>query len=496
MVGTFTYDVTNNIITVTGGTAGSPVGFIDFWNADKAGTLSLHARTGISGVDGSPVNLTRNARPTDRVVLGGPKQDVYVAVTAWTNMTSAAVRLIGTDTSGAAQTEDLAITGNGTYYATKYYATLTQTQVTAFSGSGSLAYEVKQAQWGVVWKQSTNRFMFDCRIVIGDGSTATYFTDYAKQITFSSTAIGASGQNWLATVNNATTTFGQCADASKKTTYNGISFAVLDAAHYGYFAIGDVNSYMHYYSCEFWSAGGAIFIRGTRIWNCLLDNNSDPNLISSGGDIDTLIATKAYRGLRCYVGVTIQRAFLIGCTYGIFLGGAAGPYTISNPYTRYCTNTLYLSYLTSNVYVINWDSDSYACSGDHSTGTVYRQYTFDLLVTDKAGNPIPGATVTVKDTNGTLVFSVTTKADGTIGTQTITRTTYSGTNGGTVTDYSPHALTIIKAGYQTYVKTLMLSAKTSWEIKLAKAQALLLDSGSPIVNLLPTDPENNMVLAL
>jgi len=495
MVGTFTYDVTNDIITVTGGTAGSPVGFIDFWNADKAGTLSLHARTGISGVDGSPVNLTWNARPTDRVVLGGAKQDLYVVVTAWTNMTSATVKLIGTDTSGAAQTEDLSITGNGTYYATKYYATLTQTQVTAFNGTGSFAYEVKQGQWGVVWKQSTNGFMFDCRIAIGDGSTATYFTDYAKQITFSSTAISANGQNWLVAQNNATTTFGRCADAIKKTTYDGIVFAILDAAHYGYFAMGGT-SYIYYYSCEFWSAGGTIFIRATRIWNCLLDTNSDPNLVQSGGDIDTLIATKAYRGLRCYVGVTIQRVFLIGCTYGIFLGGAAGPYTISNPYTRYCTNTLYLSYLTSNVYIINWDSDTYACSGDNSTGTVYRQYTFDLRVTDKAGNPIPGATVTVKDTNGTLVFCVTTKADGTIDTQTITRTTYSGSNGGTVTDYAPHALTIIKAGYQTYVKTFVLSAKTSWEIKLAKAQALLLDSGSPVVNLSPTDPENKMVLAL
>ena len=497
MVGVFTYDVTNNIITVTGGTSGSPVGFIDFWNADKAGTLSLQARTGISAVDGSPVNLTRNARPTDRVVLGGAKQDLYIVVTAWTNMTSATVRLIGTDTSGAAQTEDLAITGNGTYYATKYYATLTQTQVTAFSGTGSFAYEVKQAQWGVVWKQSTNRFMFDCGIIIGDGSTATYFTDYGKQITFSSTAISSSGSNWLRTANNATTTFGQCADTSKKTTYNGITFAVLDAAHYGYFKLdGDINSFQYYYSCQFWSAGGTIFICGTRMWNCLLDSNSDPNKIFSGGDIDTLIATKAYRGLRCYVGVTIQRAFLIGCTYGIFASGAAGPYTISNPYTRYCSNTLYLSYLTSALYLINWDSDTYACAGDNSTGTVYRQYTFDLLVTDKAGNPISGATVTVTDTNGTPVFSATTGANGRIATQTITRITYSGTNGSTVTDYSPHVLTIIKAGYQTYVKTFTLSAKISWEIKLAKAQALLLDSGSPVVNLSPTDPENKMVLAL
>ena len=95
MAGTWTYDVANNVITVIGATQGSPAGFVDAWNADKAGTLSLHARTGISAADGSAVNLTRNARPTDRVVLGGAKQDLYIVVAAWTNMTAATVQLTG-----------------------------------------------------------------------------------------------------------------------------------------------------------------------------------------------------------------------------------------------------------------------------------------------------------------------------------------------------------------------------------------------------------------
>jgi hypothetical protein len=120
LVGTVTYNPATNLLTAVGGTAGSPMGFIDLWNADKAGTLSLHALTGISAADGSAVALTRNARPADYKVLGGARQDLYVTVTNWSGMTSATVRLIGTETNDATQTEDLALTGNGTYYATKY----------------------------------------------------------------------------------------------------------------------------------------------------------------------------------------------------------------------------------------------------------------------------------------------------------------------------------------------------------------------------------------
>ncbi len=481
MVGTWTYDPVNNIITVTGGTSGAPVGFIDAWNADKAGTRTLLATIAC----GSGMSLTTPVKPTDKLAL-----KLTFVVSGFS--VAGVISVNGLDAWGNAISENITVNANGSYTTTLYYSSI---NAAGISCTGTYSISVTQPQWGVVWKRSTNSFLFDCGIVFGDGTTATVFTDYAKQITFSATAISANGKNWIADTANATITFGQCADTSKKTTYNGITFSILDAAHYGYLGTSSV-AVAYFYSCEFWSAGGSLFIRGTRIWNCLLDSNSDLNQVNSGGDIDTIVATNAYRGVRCYAGVSIARVFLIGCTYGIFAGGSAGPYTISNPYTRYCSNTLYLSYLVSDLYLVNWDSDTYACAGDHSTGTVYRQYTLDLLVTDKAGNPISGATVTVTDVNGTLVFSVTTQADGTIVTQTITRITYGGTNGGTVTDYAPHALTIIKAGYQTYVKTFVLSAKTSWEIKLAKAQALLLDSGNPIVNLSPADPENKMVLAL
>jgi hypothetical protein len=53
------------------------------------------------------------------------------------------------------------------------------------------------------------------------------------------------------------------------------------------------------------------------------------------------------------------------------------------------------------------------------------------------------------------------------------------------------------AGYQKYVKKFTLTDKTSWEIKLAKISQILLDQGGkPILNVVPTDPENKIVVKL
>jgi hypothetical protein len=57
-------------------------------------------------------------------------------------------------------------------------------------------------------------------------------------------------------------------------------------------------------------------------------------------------------------------------------------------------------------------------------------------------------------------------------------------------------LTISKAGYQTYVKKFVLGAKTAWEIKLARANTILFDQGTPVLNLKPSDPENKNVMVL
>jgi hypothetical protein len=498
---TITYDVATNVLKATNVPIGSPVGFIDFWNADKAGTLSLHARTGITGVDASPVNLTRNARPTDRVVLGGAKQDLYIIVTAWTNMTSATVRLLGTDTSDAAQTEDLNITGNGTYYATKYFKTLTQSQVTAFtkSDSGSFAYEVKQAQWGVVWKQGSTQFQLDAKIDLSDGLTDVYFVDTEKQVTFSNGVVGVAYGSLIRVRGYGHFRLGILDDASSKTGSRGCTIISLESSITNGILlnnegdIGVIELYATTLDCP--NAEHRLSIKNTdKIYGCSFVNNVLPRLCVI--DLFSLITAKGNAALYGTSG-TLDRVLASGFTYAFQAYENYAALNISNVTIRNCTYIMQGTRLSVDQYLKNVDSNTWLFywSGT-GAGKVYRQYTLDIKVTDKDNNPLSGATVVVKDKDGNTIFSVTTAADGTITQQTVNRGYYTQANGNTLTDYSPHTLTISKAGYQTYVKKFTLGAAVNWEIKLAKAQAVLINSGNPVLNLLPADPENKLVMTL
>jgi hypothetical protein len=485
---------------------------VDLWTADKAGTLSLHARTGISGVDANPVNLTRNLRPADEVLMGGPKNDLYIVVTAWTNMTAATIRLVGTDASGAAQTEDIVVTGNGTYNATKLFKTLSQSQVTVFtkSDTGSFAYEVLQGQWGVVWRPSPvptweAYFHFDAKIQIGDGTTATWFADTNKLVEFYPMVDPNIG---ILVKNNATFRLGVLVDAAKKIGRSGCFMLDLGATGWG-FIISGISGTIYLYGCAFASLGKNTYIefRGNgRAWQCLWNWSTTPMFTATAtGDVFQQTNVFCQSGIQTRTSnITVDRlnVFSNGTMYGIsFRYMSSSSATITNPYVRNVQYTVEIQSVTnSNCYVVNMDYDSenwtFAWYGTDTGTRVYRQYTVNLKVTDKDNNPINGATVTLKDKDGNQVFSVNTDANGNIVTQTVSRGYYDQAHGNTLQDYSPHILTITKLGYQTYVKEFTLSAKTAWEVKLAKAQHILLNSGRPVLNLKPSDPENKSVVVL
>lgn len=425
-------------------------------------------------------------------------------------MISATVRLIGTDTNDATQTEDLAISGNGTVYPTKYFKTLTQSQVTVFtkSDSGSFAYEVKQGQWGVVWKQSTMQFRFDCKIDGGDGSTLTCFIDKDVQLTFSDHILSAQGV-LLDVKANATFVFGKLVDAAKKTTSQGCVIRNLES------------SYRTFIQCE---TNGLIYIYGSvleanLVWpdsylrladNCRVYNSIlvDFTLGSTTGvaTVDLFnvqcvsVADSPIGGLQGTFNKIIITDVVTGYNYGAYqtVYRQTQDVTIQNLYARNLDGIVRM-YYPRNTYVaiLDGDTDTWAIIWQFeagSTGTVRRQYTFDLKVADKGDNPISGATVTLTDKNGSQVFNVTTDANGNITTQTVTRGYYDQAHGNALQDYGPHTLTVEKAGYQAYVKKFVLSAKVTWEIKVARANSILFNSGRPVLNIKPSDPENKNVV--
>ena len=118
MPGTFTYAVATNIVTVTGGTSGSPADFASFVAADRAGagTSLLAAWSPTSNTKA----LTYQVRPVELlallisfVVAGKTAETDYIFIT-------------GTDAWGAAQTESIDVSaGNGTYVTTKRFRTIT-----------------------------------------------------------------------------------------------------------------------------------------------------------------------------------------------------------------------------------------------------------------------------------------------------------------------------------------------------------------------------------
>jgi hypothetical protein len=109
----------------------------------------------------------------------------------------------------------------------------------------------------------------------------------------------------------------------------------------------------------------------------------------------------------------------------------------------------------------NIDSDTWDFTwGAEPTGTFSRQYTYDLTVTDKAGQPVTSTEITVTDYNDNLVFQATTTDDGTIPTQTFTYATYSSTTGSTLQKVGPFNFTAKKYGYTPVELTKDWDSKT------------------------------------
>lgn len=485
--GSITYDEGANVITVTGYSLRTPCTFKDVWNADKAGTLELvHARA-ITGADGAPVAVSHALRPKDYYVLG--LADVYITVNNFT--AESTVQIVGTEEYGAVQTENIAITGNGTYNSTLYWRTIATTQVTVYAGN--FTYTLTQGQWGVVWQQEVNQYGFDAKLVVGDGSTATYFVDLDKQITFKNGIATASYQQLIYVRTAANFRLGQKDDASLKRTSHGCCLINLDNTYVVFLIRSDNGVDTLLYSCLFldaFQAANETWVEAKEIWNCHFTNMVLPywGNHKGGGTIYNVICS-GYYGIRIEIAGwtgTVDTLILNTIRRCLYFHNAGG-FTVSNivgntPFGQ----SIMMQTVPTDINLVDamLNKWTFTWTGT-SAGKLYRQYTFNLHVTDKNNNNISGATVGLKDKMGNVVFSVTTATDGTITQQTVSRGYYNQAHGDTLQEYSPHTLTIAKLGYQTYTGNFTLSQKTNWTIALQP----LTDGGLiEHVGFVPVDP--------
>ena len=449
VLGSCTYSASANTITVTGYTSGSPCNFDTLWTSDKAGSLQLLAPTA-AALD---LSLTTAVKPTDKVAL-----KLNFIITNFSVVGT--ITLTGKDKDGGAQSEVIAVTGNGTLVSTLWYSSIDAAGVDCV---GTFTVEVTQSQWGVVSKQASNQFAFDCKIVVGDGSTATYFTDTLKQIVFSNSY--AYGSYIIDVKASATFTLGAVIDVTAKSTKNGCDILV-DNTNGNRFYIMFEGGTSYLYSCSFKTkiAGGDAWLAyyPTRIWNCQLYYISTrfvANCDFYGTTFDA--ASSAGAILNSGSGNTYANLKFFSCGTIVRGDGSVAPFV--NFYSRgHTTVAAYISVVSAYTFINpDFDTWTFGWNGVSAVQKVFRQYEFDLA-TDAS------ATVTLKDVSGNTVFSVTSDAaTGLIATQTVSRGYYDQAHGNTLQDYGPFTLTITKAGKMPYTQTgIVLTEKTKLLIML------------------------------
>jgi len=459
------YDPSTNTITIIGdATCGNSeanaCGFEDIYNADKAGTLTLIDRDGITGTDTDPVNNAYNLRPADEKVMGGAKHDLWIEIENWNGFTNATIRLIGKDEAGNDQTEDIVVTGDGTYYSDELWTELTQTQVVGVSGSGSLDYNLAQGQWGVVSKQGGNQYYFSCKLQIGDGSTETWLIDTKKAISFTL------NDDFITIKNYGHLRCGEVISESKRTSKDGCYFyssapaikKLIYVETYGtlelYSSLINSKAYLQIDSSK-----------TNKIWNSIIIGAYCSGYPTPQINIYKVIWSSATYGIQM-VPINASDVTIANCYYGMYLKAMHSSYYISNFKMIDETYSFRTYNFDGNLYAIDTDCKWTFYWGYASPGKIYRQYTFTLKVVDTAGNPIPGASVKIWDKNNNLVVDETTDANGEIPEQTLTYGYYNQAHGNTPVMQTPHTIRIAKAGYQTYEKQFTLDKKIDWMIAL------------------------------
>ena len=467
MPGAFTYDPASKRVTVIGGNEASPADFSSWVAADRAGTLTLWTGTPATGI-----TLTNQVRPCEKLAL--PLD--FIIAGATDIGAGDTIGITGTDAWGQVQNETLATEASGTFTTSKRWRTITNVDCNGFV-TGTLT--IRQPQWGVIWDKGNNQYQLDALFQVGDGVTSTCFKEWDRQIVFSDFGFGV-GSYLITAKANAVCQLGYLVDESKKATSLGCSVISVSTIYHHLFK-RETGATFNLYSCQARAGYASKLVQGnalignmSRIWNTLLNRVwPDWNLEDIVPDIYNMTITSSNWGFRYNGGatLTLSRIFTLDTNQSVAQYGSGDLIIWDSEFIK--ETGIYYNGFSGNTYLINCLKESWEITwtGTPKTGSLYRQYTLDLKVSDKEDTAISGAAVKIYDQDGNLVADLASGADGKIAQQHLNYKRYYWDGAATaVQDYYPYRLVISKAGYETYEDKLDLDRKMDLEVALASYQ--------------------------
>ena len=317
--------------------------------------------------------------------------------------------------------------------------------------------------WGVVSKQGDNQYEFRCKLQIGDGTNETWLIDANKAISHTI------DDNFISILANGHFRCGTVIDETDRTTKDGCFIYTNSSDKYIIeFANGGI---LELYSTTI-SAESSTKIQSTygesghRIWNCNIIH-TQVNVTGDPPDVDFYRTNWQSSQIGPAFTTTNASDILISdCTYGTIWFFISSPVTIKNYRMIGETYSFFCYCLDADLYAINVECKWKFFWNSTNSGKIYRQYTFNLKVIDKVGNPISNAKVRMHDKDGNLVFEETTDANGQIPEQIITRGYYDQDHGSELVDFAPLTLEIVKEGLKPYRKSFIPEKAIDWTIKL------------------------------
>jgi hypothetical protein len=336
--------------------------------------------------------------------------------------------------------------------------------------------------WGVFKKLSEKQFKMDAKIIIGIvGGDSGQLTDDSKQIFITNNVITGEFQKAFG-VENGLLRFGFTTDEVNKLGKSGCDI-VIDNPYKAYIihSLDPATCTIELYSTHINNKGsalGSIYVQKGRIWHCILDKTYFLSSYQDEIDIYNMTILHAYRGLSGVVPNDISGLRVIDPIFwGIGLTTAPYAMTLRGGYFR-GTQALVrcmATFVGTSISLIDTDTDNWEVSWhSDSSGAVYREYSFNLQVTNVHGNPIQNARVRLVDANNNEVFDVLTDPNGRIAEQIVTRTMciegYTNLEKDAYINYSPHTLMIERDDKVRYKSTFVLASPVNWNISLCKGK--------------------------